>query len=452
MSRNNSNSNSCLDFIFRTPKKLTFTALYRFYFDFILRLLYRVILLDGVPETVNETFLKMILYTQGKVCFLDGQLIGEEGEKLLSLNCTRADTPDVYYIPRKVLVTNPRLKKQYNLEPGVDCCVVYLSEPDKYQLAEFGGGLYELIRRTATMLADNDISLNIGQKNTRLTNLVSGDTQNTVDSIRAVITSMYEGDPTIVVKSSLIDKLQGIPIIENTSQQNLIQLIEVQQYIISHFYEMIGICTHDQMKKERLITAEINDNLELAFLNIDDILESLREGFARVNAMFGTNITVRLNPLIEQQREEKRAALALSTEDAAADDQTEDAAAPEEEAAPEDDQTEEAAAEEEAAPDEDQTEDAAAEEEAAPDEDQTEDAAAEEEAAPEDDQTEEAAAPEEATAEGQNVGAITIEGNNNTIIIEGGDVNAGTDSTAPDNEDAPETLDRGNEGESDVVG
>ena len=417
MSRN-SNSNSCLDFIFKTPKKLTFTTLYRFYFDFILRLLYRVILLDNVPETVNETFLKMILYTQGKVCFLDGQLIGEEGSKLLSLNCTRADTPDVYYIPRKVLVTNPRLKKQYNLEPGVDCCVVYLSEPDKYQLAEFGGGLYELIRRTATMLADNDISLNIGQKNKRLTNLVSGDTQNTVDSIRAVITSMYEGDPTIVVKSSLIDKLQGIPIIDNSSQQDLIQLIEVQQYIISHFYEMIGICTHDQMKKERLITAEINDNLELAFLNIDDILESLREGFNRVNAMFDTNITVRLNPLIEQQREEKRAALALSTGDqteGAADDQTEDAA--------DEDQTEEAAPEEEAAADEDQTEEAAAEEEAAPDEDQT-----------------------EQTVE------ISIEGDNNTIIIEGGDVNAGTDTAAPDNEDAPETLDRDNERESDVVG
>ena len=89
---------------------------------------------------------------------------------------------------------------------------------------------------------------------------------------------------------------------------------------------------------------------------------------------------------------------------------------------------------------------AAAEEEAAPEEDQTEEAAAEEEAAPDEDQT------EEATAEGQTVGAITIEGDNNTIIIEGGDVNAGTDTAAPDNADAAETLDRSDEGESDVVG
>ena len=337
-------NNSCLDFIFHAPKKLKFEDLYRYYFDFILRLLYRVIIFEGIPETVSETFFKMILYTQGKSCFLRGNLI-DEGEQLLALNCKRAETPDVYYIPQKVLVTNPRLKKSYNITPGDDCEIVYLSEPDKYALGEFGGGLYELIRRTATMLADNDISINIAQKNTRLVNLVSGDTQNTVDSIRAVITAMYKGEPTIVVKSSLIDKLQGIPLIQNTSQQNLVQLIEVQQYIIAHFYEQIGITTHDQMKRERLITAEINDNLDLAFLNIDDILESVSEGLKRVNAMFGTNITCKLNPIIERQRERAEEQLAAELEG----DQTE----PEEDAAaePEDAAQTEAEPEPEAEPD-----------------------------------------------------------------------------------------------------
>ena len=297
--------NGVLDFIFKTPKKLRFGKLYRYYFDFILRLLYRVIIFDNIPETVSETFFKLILYTQGKVCFLKGELVGESGSDLLSLNCSRADTSDVYYIPRKLLVTNPRLKKQYNITPGKDCEILYLSEADKYCLSEVNGGLYSLIERTATMLADNDISINIAQKNTRLTNIVSGDTQNTVDSIRAVIMAMYEGDPTIVVKSSLIDKLQGIPILNNTSNNhNLVELIEVQQYILSHFYEQIGIATHDQMKRERLITAEINDNLDLCFLNVDDMLVTIQEGLKRVNAMFGTEITARLNPIIERQREE----------------------------------------------------------------------------------------------------------------------------------------------------
>ena len=304
------NAGTALDWIFKVPRKLCFSKLYRYYFDFILRLLYRVILIDNIPETVDETFFKMILYTTGKSCFLKGNLI-DEGEQLLALNCSRADTPNVYYIPRKVLVANPRLKKSYNITPGIDCELVYLSEADKYNLSGVSGGLYSLIERTATMLADNDISINIAQKNTRLVNLVSGDTQNTVDSIKAVIASMYEGDPTIVVKSSLVDKLQGIPILQNTSNRNLVDLIEVQQYIIAHFYEQIGITTHDQMKRERLITAEINDNIDLAFLNIDDILISIQEGLDRVNKMFGTEMQARLNPIIERQRERADAAAEL---------------------------------------------------------------------------------------------------------------------------------------------
>lgn len=396
------NVGSCLEWIFKTPRKLSFEKLYRYYFDFILRLLYRVIIFEGIPETVDETFFKLILYTCGRSCFLKGNVVGE-GEELLALNCTRAETPNVYYRPRKALVSNPRLKKSYTVTPGEDCEIVYLSEADKYNLSGISGGLYRLIERTATMLSDNDISINIAQKNTRLVNLVSADTQNTVDSIRAVIASMYEGDPTIVVKSSLVDKLQGIPILQNTSNTNLVELIEVQQYIISHFYEQIGITTHDQMKRERLITAEINDNIDLAFLNIDDILASITEGLERVNAMFGTNITCKLNPIIERQRDE-----------ASAEELTEDEPAAEEAAGPEAkpaDQSEEAQSEEET-PQEDEPEEGAQSDE------EPQEAAPEEEAEQE---PEEEPEPEEKPQELAQEITLEVSGDNNTIIIAGGD-------------------------------
>ena len=405
-------NNSELDFIFRTPKKLKFSSLYRFYFDFILRLLYRVILFDNVPETINETFMKLILYTQGKICFLRGDLIGE-GEQLLALNCARANIPDVYYIPTNVLVTNPRLKKSYNLKRGEECELVYLSEADQYNLTDINGGLYALIERTATMLADNDISINISQKNTRLVNLVSGDTQNTVDSIKAVIASMYEGDPTIVVKSSLIDKLQGIPILQNQSNNNLVELIQTQQYILSHFYEQIGITTHDQMKRERLVTAEINDNLDLALFNIDDILISLQEGLQRVNDMFNTDISARLNPIIIQQREEAEAAAAS---EAAAGDNSQ----PQLDEEPVEDPGGEPS-EELDAPQDQELED---QEEAAPEE-TPEEAPAEEEPS-EPGQESEQETEEEAPAEQQEVN-IEIDGDNNVIIVEGGEDVGSTD-------------------------
>ena len=406
------NVGSCLEWIYKTPRKLSFEKLYRYYFDFILRLLYRVIVFEGIPETVDETFFKLILFTCGRSCFFEGNVI-DEGEQLLALNCSRAETPSVYYMPRKALVANPRLIKSYTLTPGKDCEIVYLSEADRYNLSGISGGLYRLIERTATMLADNDISINISQKNTRLVNLVSADTQNTVDSIRAVISSMYEGDPTIVVKSSLVDKLQGIPILQNTSNTNLVELIEVQQYIISHFYEQIGITTHDQMKRERLITAEINDNIDLAFLNIDDIIASITEGLERVNAMFGTSISCKLNPIIERQRDEAEAAQELEQE-AEAEPEAQSEEAPEEEPAAEEPE-EEAAPEEEAPEEEPEAQSEEPEEEPAAEEPEEE--AAPEEEAPEEEPEAQSEELEEVT---QDI-TLEISGDNNTIIISGGD-------------------------------
>lgn len=438
------NNNNIMDFVFRTPKKLHFSNLYRYYFDFILRLLYRVILFEGIPETVDETFFKLILYTQGKITFFDGQKIDEAASQLLAMNCSRAAEPTVYYIPRQVLVTNPRLKKSYTLTPGNDCEVIYLSEADKYNLSEINGGLFNLIERTATMLADNDISINIAQKNTRLVNLISGDTQNTVDSIKAVIASMYEGDPTIVVKSSLIDKLQGVPIIQNSTNNNLIELIQVQQYIISHFYEQIGLTTHDQMKKERLITAEINDNIDLAIFNIDDILESIQEGLQRVNAMFGVNITARLNPIIEQQRQQREAQDAEPESDDTAwnvnDDLQNEELAEEEGGEPEEQPPEPEPEPEEEAEEGQEESEAKPEPEQEPEQETGE--AAEEEPSEEGQEEE----PEQAPGPEQNV-EINIEGDNNTIILQGGDELGSTDQddvqdmgrdsgegTEPDNE------------------
>ena len=290
-------NNDFLGLIYKTPRKLQFSRLYRFYFDLILRLMYRILIFDGIPDSINETFFKLILYTQGKVAFFK-----DDSGTLRALNCARSDTPDIYYIPSKILITNPRLTRSYNLTPGKECEVVYCAETDLYNINGINGGLFLLIERTATMLADNDLSINVAQKNTRLVNLLAADTQNTYDSMKAVLVKMYAGDPDIIVKSSLIDKLQGVPIIQNQSNKNLVELIELQQYILAHFYELLGLCTHDQMKRERLITAEINDNFDLAQFNIDDIVATITEGLERVNAMFGTEITCKINPIIEEQR------------------------------------------------------------------------------------------------------------------------------------------------------
>ena len=273
------------------PVPLSYDFLYRHYFNFILKDIFRIFIFDGLPENINERFFKYTLFLYGKVTFF------RDGDTLLALNGAPSGQPDIYYVPEEMIVSNPRLLKSYNLKRGVDCEVVYCSDIDMYDQFELGG-LYTLVAKTATMLADGALSISVAQKNKRLINVLAAEDQNTKNSIDVVIKKQYDGEPYAVVMKSLIDNVQSVPIVEKGTNQDLMQLIEAQQYILSHFYESLGLQTHDQMKKERLITAEVNDNDNIAKLNIDDILASIQEGLDRVNAMFGTNISVKLNPVL----------------------------------------------------------------------------------------------------------------------------------------------------------
>lgn len=292
---------------------MDFDALYRYYFDQLLYISMRLILLHDLPETVDETFLKYLILVNGKAIFFKLQEdIGDgyqseviplrEGD-LVCMNGNKAENQTFYYQNRRVLVANPALKKSYNLTPGVDCEIVYCTEPDKYKI--FGrGGLFALIARTATILADNDISINCAQKNTRLCNIIGADDAQTANSANVAIQAMYKGEPYIVAQKSLVSDLVGIPMTQRTSTSDIVQLIEMRQYIYSHFYESLGLQTHDNMKKERLITDEINDNEEISAINIDDILHTIQEGLDRVNALFGTQIRAELNPIVQRAHEE----------------------------------------------------------------------------------------------------------------------------------------------------
>ena len=335
---------------------LDYTTVYIHYFNNLLSLVYRIIDVEGLPESCDLTFFKYCVFLKGKCVFFK-----DDDGRLLSLWGTYNDTPDVYYIPEYMQINNPTFNKSYFLRRGEDCEVVYCRDLDRYT-GDVNGGLYSLIHVTASLLADNAISLSVAQKNTRLTVLLGSDDQQTTNSAEYAMREIYAGRPYKVAQTNLIGTLQGIPMSSTAGNRYINDLIAAEQYIYAKFYEQIGLSTHDQIKKERLITGEINDNIDLAFYNIDNIIVSINEGLQRVNKMFGTDIQVYINPIIVQQL--TGGAAAEDPAEDQTDDQSEDAATSSAAADPEP-----AAAEEE--PAEDPAEDAA--EDPAPEEKTPED-------------------------------------------------------------------------------
>lgn len=303
---------------------LNFDDLYIHYRKWAQQLIFELIKFNDLPETINETFLKMTVFLNGKSTFF--KTVDNE---LLALYGAPSEIKDVYYIPTGMIVNNPYFKtpKSYNLTRGVDCVVVYCTELDKYTGGR-NGGLYMLIHKIATMLADNDISINVAQKNTRLTNIIAADDTTTKKSVDFAMAQMYAGKPTVCVQSTLINTLQAVPISTNTSNnQYLIQLVELRQYILSQFYAALGIYVHDNMKKERLITDEITDGDDMAYLNIENIFKCIKQGITEVNAMFGTDIKVSLNPLLVPEEPTTAEAADAQSDDSSGEPEPDDMAA-----------------------------------------------------------------------------------------------------------------------------
>lgn len=273
---------------------LLFPTVYSHWFDYLLRAAKSCIVIKNLPETYYHPFFMYTLLVNGKIC-----CFRRNNGDLVALNVSEAAQPDLYYVPSRALVVNPRFKgESYNLTPGVDCEIIYCTSQDMYTYGLDTGGLYSLISITARMLADNTISLNVAQRNTRLTNILAADDEITAQSIGKVLRDMYAGKPYKAVQKTLIDKLENVPIQQQQSNQNLLQLLETHKYILSEFYAALGIDEPQQMKRERLVTAEVEQGAELPLFNIWDIYQSIKEGVDRVNKMFGTKIEVEINPII----------------------------------------------------------------------------------------------------------------------------------------------------------
>ena len=325
-------------------------------------------------RSLDWNYAKMNLILNGEICITDFN------GKLYACIGSRGGTPNEYYVPTQFIIANPVLgSKTVNIDR--DGVVIYNTRVDQFIFTGttpvFAAGLFDLIEQTATLLADNVISINCSQINARITTFFTADSEAQAAAGEIILKRMYAGKPYAILKNDLIEKINVNPVNTAAAGQNLTELVELHNYIIANFFQSIGIKSNNVMKRERLIRDEIESQDDFLQVSILEILSSWQEGLDKVNQMYDTSFTVKLNPvLLDELMQQLKPEAA--TEEAAPEEAAPEEAAPEE-AAPEE------AAPEEAAPEE------AAPEEAAPEE------AAPEEAVPEEAAPEEAAPEEEIT-------------------------------------------------------
>ena len=234
----------------------------------------------NLPNTIPCYELENLLQKNGFACVaqVEGSLYAFDGGL--------GGEPDVYYRPTICTVANPALKLTRDFEIDKDCIIV---KNDSNMV-----GLSHTIAKYNTLLAENEITMLIALINSRMNIIFSGADSATKASAEQYLNMIVQGKLGVISDNAFLESLKIQ--IGSTTRNNVFEdLIRLNQYLKAGLNNAIGLNANSAMKKERLITAEIDVNNTALYPLIDDMLECRRIAIEKINAMFETDISVELN-------------------------------------------------------------------------------------------------------------------------------------------------------------
>lgn len=274
---------------------------FRYYFKTLTNKVAELIRLEGLEERMDEEYIKECLILEGRVCFTRFE---DFDNALYALAGNYGGEPDCYKVPSQYVIANPVLGSKVvtvrhldgrQTVEGLDGIVVGLTHLDAELAIDSCKGLYDLIYNYAGMLADNFVSLNCAQINSRVQVAYIADNQNMANSAEAVLKDLYNGKPFKVLTQDILNKLTVSPVVASGSNNTIISLIEAHATILSDFWSELGIAYNGNRKRQYINNAETNMDTGALSLNIDSIVNSIKSGLDRVNELFGTNLSVEVD-------------------------------------------------------------------------------------------------------------------------------------------------------------
>lgn len=247
----------------------------------------------NLPETITDKDIEIITQVNGYSIWkeVDGKLYVFYG--------SLGGEPNPYYLPTLAIIANPALR--YNASLKIDEeCVVMLND---YLYT----GLMPLFNKYGSLLTEAEISLKYAIINARVPALLQSDNDNTYKSAQEFFSKIEKGDGYGIIASK--EFFEGIKSQDFYKQPYIKDLIESIQYIKANWYNEIGLNAQFNMKREAINSAESTLNEDILYPAVDVMLQCRKKAVEKINKMFGTNITVELNSVWEQNKIQEDLAL-----------------------------------------------------------------------------------------------------------------------------------------------
>ena len=287
----------------RAKALLSDDTAYNYYRLELLKKLLPLFKYSGVPDTIDIDFFESCLLIHGMAA------VFEHDGKLIVMNVSPTDRPNKYYICDKVHYSNPIIGSE-ELTDGETAAVCYNT-----QLAKWGmiaGSEADTINKYAELLAACDISMRVTLKNARLTHIARTNDKQSVQEYTDLVNGVANGANAVAIysESDLLAPDGGLTTLPTVTSgvDYMRQIAESREYLYNSFLSEYGLSANTVLKRERQLTTELDMQERKPEFNILSLLEQRRKNVEKINAMFGTNITVELAiaPDPEQVQEQEQ--------------------------------------------------------------------------------------------------------------------------------------------------
>lgn len=236
---------------------------------------------DDIPKTWDKDYFLYVLYIMGYVGIINTPEFGviPQWGTLNGFN--------VFYAPRKFMVSNPLLKtRDYLIH----------EECELFKLQGNYMGIFDLVSYYSGKMALAAEAVDMNLINSKSSKIFFAGNKAASESFKKIYDQIAAGNPAVVADKTLLNDEGEIAcewFSENLKQSYIVSdlLIDLRK-LENEFCTDLGIPNTNTDKRERLTDDEVNANNVETSTRAELWLERLKDCAERVNSMFSLNISV----------------------------------------------------------------------------------------------------------------------------------------------------------------
>lgn len=250
-------------------------ATYVQYYNRLMELSMAMFEWKNLPDTVDERYLELGLFSSGCMLFFKDDVIGE-----LALNMTYQGGFDIYGEPTKRRAYSRYNQFQTTLDKD-NSVIIWnnmLRTNSALDVQMFAYRLYNL---------DRIVDINANAQKTPV--LITCDEKQKLTMKNLYL--QYEGNYPVIFGDSNLD-IKSLSVLKTDAPFVSDKIYDLKVKIWNEALTYLGISNINTTKKERMITDEVIRNQGGTIASRYSRLESRRRAVKKINKMFGLNITV----------------------------------------------------------------------------------------------------------------------------------------------------------------